>query len=73
MISSNLCDYNDSYILVNGIITITGAGEDDLDKRTDERNKRLIFKNCAPITDCISEIDNTGIDNAKDIDVVMPM
>ena len=32
-----------------------------------------IFKNCAPFTDCISEINNTKIDNAKDIDVVMAM
>ena len=31
------------------------------------------FKNCAPFTNCISEINNTQIDNAKDIDIVMPM
>ena len=59
------------YILVSG--TITGAGEDDAAKRADERNKGLIFKNCAPFTDCTSEINNTEIDNAKYIDVVMPM
>ena len=29
--------------------------------------------NCALFTDCISEINNSQIDNAKDIDVVMPM
>ena len=33
----------------------------------------MIFKNFAPFTDCISEINNTEVDNAKDIDVVMPM
>ena len=33
----------------------------------------MIFKNCAPFADSISEINNTQIDNAKDIDVVMPM
>ena len=36
-------------------------------------NKKLIFKNCAPFTNCISEINNTQIDNAKDIDIVMSM
>ena len=46
---------------------------DDVAKWLDERNKRVIFKNCAPFTDCISEINNTQIDNAKYIDVVMPM
>ena len=38
----------------------------------DERNKGLIFKNCAPFTDCISEIDNNVIDKAKYVDVVTP-
>ena len=32
-----------------------------------------MFKNCAPFTNCISEINNTQIDKAKDIDIVMPM
>ena len=36
-------------------------------------NKKVIFKNCAPFTNCISEFNNTQIDNAKDIDIVMPM
>ena len=54
-------------ILVKGTITITGA------KRLDERNKSAIFKNCAPFTKCISKINNTEIDNAQDIDIVMPM
>ena len=39
----------------------------------DERNKGVIFKNCAPFTDRISEINNTQVDNAKDLDLVMPM
>ena len=73
MLRSSLCDYSDAYILVSGTITITGAGADDAAKRLDERNKGVIFKNCAPFTDCISEINNTQIDNAKYIDVVMPM
>ena len=35
--------------------------------------KNIIIKNCAPFTNCISEINNTQIDHAKDIDIVMPM
>ena len=73
MLRSNLCDYADAYILVKGTITITGAGNDDAAKRLDERNKGVIFKNCAPFTKCISIINNTDIDNAQDIDFVMPM
>ena len=73
MLRSNLCDYADAYILVNWTITITGAGDDDAAKRLDERNKGVIFKNWAPFTKSISRINNTDIDNAKDIDIVMPM
>ena len=46
---------------------------DDAARRLDERNKGAVFKNCASFTDCISEINNTQIDNAKYINVVMPM
>ena len=73
MLRSNSCDYADAYILVKGTITITGAGDNDAAKRLDERNKGVIFKNCAPFTKCISRINNTDIDNAQDIDIVMPM
>ena len=71
MLRSNLCDYADSYVVVKGTITITGAGDDDAAKRLDERNKGLIFKNCAPFTKCISRINNADIDNAQDIDIVI--
>ena len=73
MLRSNLCDYADAYILVKGTITITGAGDDDAAKQLDERNKGVIFKNCAPFTKCISKINNTDIYNVQDIDIVMPM
>ena len=73
MLRSNLYDYADAYILVKGTITVTGEGNDDAAKRLDERNKGVIFKNCAPFTKCISRINNTDIDNAQDIDIVMPM
>ena len=72
MIRSNLCDYSDPYILVSGTITITGAVEDDA-KRAEKRNKEVIFKNCAPFTNCISNINNTQIDNAENTDIVRLM
>ena len=64
MLKSSLCDYHDA---------ITGAGDDAAARQADERNKGVIFKNCAPFINCKSEINNTEIDNAKDIDIVMPM
>ena len=73
MIKSNLCNYNDAYIPFSRTITISGDREDDAAKLADERNKEVIFKTCTPFTDCISEINNTQIDNPKLIDVVMPM
>ena len=73
MLRSNLCDYADAYILVKGTITITGAGNDAAARQADERNKGVIFKNCAPFTKCISKINDTEIDNAQDIDIVMSM
>ena len=73
MLRSSLCDSSDVYILVNGTITITVAGADDAAKRLDERKKGVIIKNCAPFTDSTSKINNTHIDNAKYLDVVIPM
>ena len=73
MLRSNLCDYAESYILVKGTITITGAGDDAAARQADERNKGATFKNCALFTKCISRIINANIDNAHDIDIVMPM
>ena len=73
MLSYSLCDYSNAYILVKGKIRITGAGDDAAARQTDEKDKRAAFKNCAPFTNCMSEISNTQVDNAKDIDIVMPM
>ena len=70
-LKSSLCDYNDVYILASGTIATYGAGADDNVKRLDERNKVVVFKTCAPFTNCIREIKNTQIDNANDLDVVM--
>ena len=59
MLKSSLCDYSDIYILVKGKITITGGGADDTARQADERDKSVAFKNCAPFTNCVSEINNT--------------
>ena len=71
MLNSSLCDYSDAYILVKGTITVNNTAAADAD--ANNTNKKVIFKNCAPFTNCISEIDNRQVDNAEDIDIVMPM
>ena len=64
----------DAYIFFSQTtITITRVGADDTAKRTEERKEGVIFVNCAPFTACIREINNSQIDNANDIDLVMPM
>ena len=71
MLKSSLCDYIDVYIHVNGTITVNNTVATDAN--ANNTNKKVIFKNCAPFTNCISEVSNTSVDDAKDIDVVMPM
>ena len=56
MLKSSFCDYSQSYILVKGDITVFGAGADEEARASDRNNKQAIFKNCAPFTDCITEI-----------------
>ena len=73
MLKSSLCDYSDVYILVKGKITSTGAGDDAAARQADERDKSVAFNNCAPFTNYMREINNTQVDNAKDINIVMPM
>ena len=66
MLRSDLCDYSDAHIVVKGTITVTDPDNDAYDKK-------LTLKNNAPFVSCISKINNTLIDNAEDLDVVMPM
>ena len=73
MLKSALYDYSDTYVLLSRTITITGAGDNDAARRADEKDKEVIFKNCSPFTDYKSEINNTQVDHAKDIDFVIPM
>ena len=70
MLRADLCDFSDAYILVKGDITLTTDADRGF---IDIRHKSLAFKNNAPFTNCISKINNVLIDNAEDLDVVMPM
>ena len=72
-LKSKLCDYADAYILVKGTIAITGARDNAPARQADERNKGVIFENCASFTKCISRINGIDIDSAQDTDIVMPM
>ena len=67
MLRSDLCDYSDAYFIVKGDITLEG------DNDANKQNKNLAFKNNAPFINCISKINGVKIDNAEDLDVVMPM
>ena len=55
VLKSNLCDNKDAYILIRDNITGTAAPETEVS-----------FKHCAPLTKCITKIDGTTIDYAKD-------
>ena len=67
MLRSDLCDIGDPSIAVKGTITVTGTSN------TSIKNSPLVFKNNASFISCISKINNTLINNAEDLDVVMPM
>ena len=71
MLKSSLCDYSDAYIIVKGTITVNSTAATDTDE--DNTSKKVIFKNCAPFTNCINEINDTQVDNAKVLDIVMDM
>ena len=71
MLKSSLCDYSDAYILVKGTTRVNNTAAADAD--ANNTNKKVISKNCAPLINCRSDINNTQVDNAKDIDIVMPM
>ena len=66
MLRSDLCDFSDAYIAIKGKTTFTNPDNNAYDKK-------LALKNNAPFLSCISKINNTLIDNAEDLDIVMPM
>ena len=67
MLRSDLCDYAGAYILVNGTITVTGKNP------RDRQNRPLISKNNAPFISCITRSNGELIEDADDLDIVMPM
>ena len=69
MLRSSLCDYSDTYILIKGTITTINTAAQD--QPNNGANRKVIFKNLTPFTKCISKI--TQVDDAYDIDVVMPI
>ena len=71
MLKSSLCDYRDAYRPVKGNITVPNTAA--AGAAANNSNKTVLFKNYAPFTDYISEMNNTQVDNAEKVDVVMPM
>ena len=67
ILTSNLCDYADSYILINGAVTIPG------NHPRNRQNRPVILKNNAPFISCITKINGELIEDAEDLDIVVPM
>ena len=63
VIKTNLCGYSDTYILVTGKITAADGNV----------NTKLTFKNCAPFTSCVPQINDGHVEDAEDLDIIMPM
>ena len=68
---SSLCDYSHTCILIKGNISVNTTAS--AGAAANNTGKNVIFKDCTPFTDCISKINNTQVNNTKDIDIVMPM
>ena len=70
MLRSDLHDSSDAYIVVKGDITLTKTNGRGI---IDTRKRFLVFKNNGLFTNCTSKVNNVLIDNAEDLDIVMPM
>ena len=71
MLKSGLCNYSGACIHVKGNIKILNTVA--AIASPNNRNKNVIFKNCAPFTDFISKINKTQVNNAIDLGIIMPM
>ena len=71
ILRSSLCDYSDAYILAKGNITVNNTAA--AGAAATNTNEKVIFKNCAPFTNCASKINNTQINDPGYIDIVLPM
>ena len=65
---NDLCDFNDAYIVVTGKITVTNPGNND-----NVYNRKVSFKNSAPFFNCTLRINSQLIEDAQDLDIVIPM
>ena len=63
-----MCHFNDAYIVVTSKVTVKNPGND-----ANECNRKVSLKNSAPFFNCILKINNTLIEDAQDLDIVMPM
>ena len=63
VIKSTLCDYSDAYTLVEESITATGSDADT----------KVEFKNCAPFTRSVTQINDEHVETAENLDIIMPM
>ena len=67
MLRSDLCDYSDAYVWLKGTITVTNPNDNA------NFNKELTLKNNASFISCISKINGELVENAEDLDIVMPI
>ena len=72
ILRSDLCNYSDAYILVKGTVTVNGV-VNGAENEILRRNRPLILKNNAPFVSCMTKINNEFIEDADDLDIVMPM
>ena len=63
VIKPNLCDYSDAYILVTGDVKVEDVAA----------NTNVAFKNCAPLTRCVTHINDEHVETAENSDIIMPM
>ena len=73
MLNLSLCDYSDTNILVSGTATVLRGRKNTSGSVIDKNNKNAIFNCCTPFTNCINEINNTKVDNARNLVVIMLM
>ena len=70
MVRSSLYDYSDAYILVNGTRTAPDSSAEGVP--VNNTNKKIMFKNFSPVTSCITGKNYTQVENAEDIEIVIP-
>ena len=67
MLRSDLCEFSDTHIVVNRDISL------EVDDDANKHDRNLVFKNNASFINCISKINGIKVDNAEDLDVVIPL